>query len=138
MLASSGFYEGLALLALRALVRSWFERRFASLVITKGAKRLSNDVARSREPRAVDPFQSRPGWLLGGPVTSVDTVLMLARRSGRSSETERSKRSVGTTLKTADSVSGHMAETHECSACAKEFESRDALLRHTYDAGLVD
>ena len=31
-----------------------------------------------------------------------------------------------------------MAETHECSACAKEFESRDALLRHTYDAGLVD
>ncbi len=31
-----------------------------------------------------------------------------------------------------------MAETHECEACGKEFESHGDLLQHTYDIGLVD
>jgi len=31
-----------------------------------------------------------------------------------------------------------MAETHECEACSEEFESREALLHHTYDIGLVN
>jgi hypothetical protein len=29
-------------------------------------------------------------------------------------------------------------ETYECDACGEAFESREALLRHTYDAGLVN
>lgn len=31
-----------------------------------------------------------------------------------------------------------MAETYECQACDEEFDSRERLLQHTYDVGLVD
>jgi hypothetical protein len=44
----------------------------------------------------------------------------------------------GTTLKFVSRFRPNMEDPYECNACGEAFESREALLQHTYDIGLMN